>query len=104
MGTQPAIPSDQHNLSHLDLTPSDALNHQRIPRPNRREHAPTCGCKTKGAEGAQNLARKLAFHTGGGIRWGAAGLPHETFVFWLQLSELGLILPQESAEVTKTCS
>ncbi len=103
MGAQPALSSDQGNLSHLELIRTGPLDHQRIPRPNRRKHAPTRGRKTKASKGPQNLARKLTLHSSG-IRRGADHPLHDTFELVAHVSEVGSILPQVSAEVTKTCS
>jgi hypothetical protein len=50
MGTQPAAPSDQNDVSNLSLIQADALDHQRVPGPNTGKHAPTRRGKTKAAE------------------------------------------------------
>jgi hypothetical protein len=50
MGTQAAIAPDEYNFSDLDLICADVVDHQRIARPDCREHAPACGGKTEAAE------------------------------------------------------
>src|SRR5580700_10714709 len=104
MGAQPALASDQRNLSHLKLIRTGPLDNQRIPRPDRRKHAPTRSCKSKAAVRTQNLAREITLHSGGSIRLEAVDLPHDTFVFWPQPLWEEIILPQVRADVTKTCS
>src|SRR5260370_29847689 len=50
MGTQPAAPSDQNDVSNLNLIQADALDPQPRLRPNGRKHAPTPRGQTNAAE------------------------------------------------------
>jgi hypothetical protein len=104
MSAQPSVTTDQHNFSNLHLIRANALNHQRIPGPDSRKHAPTRRRKTKFSEGPQNLAGKIAFHSRRGFTRAAVNRTHDTFRFNAQPLCDGLILPHDSAEVTKTCS
>jgi hypothetical protein len=102
MPTKLAVAPHHHDIAHAHLI-RDALDHQCVPGPNRRKHAPADRWETARTKCAQDFARKVALHRGGTIRRSAVSLPHETF--WLRWQEPSVIvLPQESAEVTKTCS
>src|SRR5580693_1923002 len=104
MGTQPAIAPNQHHVSNTDLIRVSALNHQRIPGPDRWQHAPARRPKTKIAKRTQNFARQIALHCGSSIGRDDVGVTHDSFVgcnaHWPSVP----VLPHVSAEVTKTCS
>jgi hypothetical protein len=102
MGTQSALPPDEHDVSDAESILRNALDHQSIAGPDSWEHAPTRSHKTKTAKRTQNLSGKVAPHSGSGIRWKAGRLPHDTFV--VPNVQIPLALVQLSAEVTKTCS
>jgi hypothetical protein len=52
MGAQLAFPSEQNDLSDVELILGDALDQERVTGPNSRQHAPTGRGKTKAAERA----------------------------------------------------
>jgi hypothetical protein len=104
MTAEPAVAPHHHDIADPDLVRANALDHQRVPWPNRRQHAPARRRETNRPEAAQNLARKLAFHGAPVIRHADLRLPHDAEEWTAHPLWVVVILPQESAEVTNTCS
>ena len=103
MSAQPAVAPDHRYVADLNLIRADALDYQRISRPNRWQHAPACCGKPESSVGAQNLGRKFAF-CGEDIRRSTDTLRHEDFGGCKVPQIKPETLEQVRADVTKTSS
>ena len=93
VGEETVIEGEQHDVADLNLLDGAPLDEQYITRPDRREHARAGHLDAGGAEAPQGLGDERR----GGRR-------QEDFLTALHGPLVGLILPQASAIVSKTCS
>jgi len=103
MHEEAPIANEQYDLAFGNCVRLCLLHHQNVAGPNRRQHAPTCHLQPESAGGAQRVGRQFALEAVRSVR-SCSGCHHEDLVLSPQPLWVTVILPQESAVVTNTCS